>query len=234
MTKKKNNKSAIRKDSDKQVSKLNRAIYSATDPTFGYPTGFGVPITGIRAGLALLDPDTMQYEVTDSVADAAWRKRLGLSYDDKFLIENKDGSYRLPRNVEREIPTDTTFIKKRIKANEKLANQNNIMGDEYKLVKSMIDLDNETLDALRHTYKTGEPVTINEYSNNSRSLSKDGDIPEESFNYKSPLNVMQNFTVRYNPKKRTMEYSDTYDFNQFEGLVPGESFDIKGEIKLKK
>ena len=234
MAKKNNNKSAIRKDSDKKVSRLNRAIYSATDPTYGYPTGLGIPAVGGRAGIALFNPDDMWYEVTDSVADAAWRKRLGLSYDDKFLIENKDGSYRLPRNVEREIPTDTTFIKKRIKDNEKLVNQSNILGDEYKLVKSMIDLDNKTLDALRHTYKTGEPVTINEYSNNSRSLSKDGDIPEEAFNYKSPLNVMQNFTVRYNPKKRTMEYSDIYDFNEFEGLVPGEAFDIKGEIPLRR
>ena len=30
-----------------------------------------------------------------------------------------------------------------------------------------------------------------------------------------------------------MEYSDLYDFNQFEDFVPGNPFEIKGSIKLK-
>lgn len=234
MAKKNNNRSAIRKESDNNVPRLNRAIYSSVDATYGYPTGLAVPAVGVGAGIAMFNPNNMWYEVTDSVADAAWRKRLGLSYDDKFLIENKDGSYRLPKNIEREIPTDTTFIKRRIADNEKLANQDNILGDDYKLVQGMIKLDKETLNALRHTYKTGEPVVLNEFSNNSRTLAKEGAIPKESHSYKSPLNVLRNYTVRYNPRNKTMEYMDTYDFNDFEGLVPGEPFDIKGEIPLKK
>ena len=200
MAKKNNNKSAIRKDSDKKVSRLNRAIYSATDPTYGYPTGLGIPAVGGRAGVALFNPDDMWYEVTDSVADAAWRKRLGLSYDDKFLIENKNGSFRLPKDVEMEIPTDTTALKRRIQANKKLADSPEIMGDDWKLVQGMIDADEKTLNALRRTYETGEPVVINEYSHNSRKLAKDGKIIEGADNYKSPLNVLQNYTVQYNPK----------------------------------
>lgn len=234
MAKKNNNKSAIRKDSDKKVSRLNRAIYSATDPTYGYPTGLGIPAVGGRAGVALFNPDDMWYEVTDSVADAAWRKRLGLSYDDKFLIENKNGSFRLPKDVEMEIPTDTTALKRRIQANKKLADSPEIMGDDWKLVQGMIDADEKTLNALRRTYETGEPVVINEYSHNSRKLAKDGKIIEGADNYKSPLNVLQNYTVQYNPKNRTMMYRDTYDFNGFESFVPGEPFDIEGEIPLNR
>ena len=234
MAKKNNNKSAIRKDSDKKVSRLNRAIYSATDPTYGYPTGLGIPAVGGRAGVALFNPDDMWYEVTDSVADAAWRKRLGLSYDDKFLIENKNGSFRLPKDVEIEIPTDTTALKRRIQANKKLADSPEIMGDDWKLVQGMIDADEKTLKALRRTYETGEPVVINEYSHNSRKLAKDGKIIEGADNYKSPLNVLQNYTVQYNPKNRTMMYRDTYDFNGFESFVPGEPFDIEGEIPLNR
>ena len=234
MAKKNNNKSAIRKDSDKKVSRLNRAIYSATDPTYGYPTGLGIPAVGGRAGVALFDPDDMWYEVTDSVADAAWRKRLGLSYDDKFLIENENGSFRLPKDVEMEIPTDTTALKRRIQANKKLADSPEIMGDDWKLVNGMIKEDEKTLDALRRTYKTGEPVVINEYSHNSRKLAKDGKIVEGADNYKSPLNVLQNYTVWYDPKTNTMRYRDTYDFNGFESFVPGEPFDIEGEIPLRK
>lgn len=234
MAKKINNKSAIRKDSDKKVSRLNRAIYSATDPTYGYPTGLGIPAVGGRAGVALFNPDDMWYEVTDSVADAAWRKRLGLSYDDKFLIENNNGSFRLPKNVEMEIPTDTTALKRRIQANKKLADSPEIMGDDWKLVQGMIDADEKTLNALRRTYETGEPVVINEYSHNSRKLAKDGKIIEGADNYKSPLNVLQNYTVQYNPKNRTMMYRDTYDFNGFESFVPGEPFDIEGEIPLNR
>jgi hypothetical protein len=42
MTKKKSNKSAIRTDKDREVARRNRAIYSATDPTLGYPKGLGL------------------------------------------------------------------------------------------------------------------------------------------------------------------------------------------------
>lgn len=92
------------------------------------------------------------------------------------------------------------------------------------------DIDKETLDSLRHTYKTGEWVTINEHGNNSRQLINNGEwkLPN------SPLNVLHDFGVRYNKDTRTMEYKDTYNFNEYEWGVPGKAFTIKGTIKLKK
>ena len=114
--------SAIRAEADKKVPAYNRAVYSLVDPTMAYPTkkeAFGYAIgAGIKA---MRNPNDMVYWVTDSVSDAAWRKRHGLSYDNKFLIPNKDGSVRLPKDREMEIPTDTTMLKNRIAANKKLA-----------------------------------------------------------------------------------------------------------------
>lgn len=231
----KKSNSAIRTEKDKKVSARNRAIYSAVDATADYPTWWQAIGLGIGSNFkTMINPDSMNYTVTDSVADAAWRKRLGLSYNDKFLIPNKDGSVRLPRNVEMEIPTDTTMLKKRIAANEKFANQSNIVGEDWQIVQAMMKKDKEALEALRKTYKTGEPVVVNEYAHNSRKLSKNGELINDAINYKSPLNVMRNYTIQYDPKTRKMNYRDTYDFNEFEWGVPGESFEIKGSIPLKK
>ena len=232
---KKKYNSAIRTEDDKNVSIRNRAIYSAVDSTSDYPKWWQAIGLGIGSNIkAITNPDNMNYNVIDSVADAAWRKRLGLSYDNKFLIPNKDGSVRLPKNVEMEIPTDTTMLKRRIASNEQFANQNNIMGEDWKIVQAMIDKDKEALDALRTTYKTGKPVVINEYAHNSRNLSKNGELIKDAINYKSPLNVMKNYTIQYDPKNKSMNYWDTYDFNEFEWGVPGKPFEIKGNIPLKK
>ena len=104
MTKKKSNKSAIRTDKDKEVARRNRAIYSATDPTLGYPKGLGL---------------------------------LSVPF-------------------------------------------------------------------------------------------------EGAHDYKTPLNVLQNYTIQYDPKSNSMKYRDTYDFNGFESFVPGEPFEISGSIPLNK
>ena len=231
----KKSNSAIRTEEDKKVSARNRAIYSAVDATADYPTWWQAIGLGIGSNLkTMINPDSMNYAVTDSVADAAWRKRLGLSYDDKFLIPNKDGSVRLPKNVELEIPADTTMLKKRIAANEKFANQTNIVGEDWQIVQAMMKKDKEALDSLRHTYKTGEPVVVNEYAHNNRKLSKNGELMDNAINYKSPLNVMRNYTIQYDAKNKRINYWDTYDFNEFDWGVPGKSFEIKGSIPLKK
>lgn len=231
----KKSNSAIRTEDDKKVSARNRAIYSAVDATSDYPTWWQAIGLGIGSNFkTMVNPDSMNYTVTDSVADAAWRKRLGLSYSDKFLIPNKDGSVRLPRNVEMEIPTDTTMLKKRIAANEKFANQYNIVGEDWQIVQAMMKKDKEALEALRKTYKTGEPVVVNEYAHNTRKLSKNGELIDDAINYKSPLNVMRNYTIQYDPKTRKMNYWDTYDFNEFEWGVPGKPFKIRGSVPLKR
>lgn len=223
--------STIREDSDKKVSRKNRAIYSTFNPIWDTPPWYSAISKGVEATYKqITNPDEMNYTVTDSVADAGWRKRLGLSYNSKFLPNNKDGSVRLPKYVEDEIPTDTVMLKKRIKANQQLADSPQIMGKDWQLIQGMINLDQNTLESLRHTYKTGEPVVINEYSNNSRKLMKNGKLDK---NYQSPLNILRNFTIQYNPKNNTMEYKDIYDFDGYEWAVPGKPFDIKGSIKLK-
>lgn len=223
--------SAIREDSDKKVSRKNRAIYSTFNPIWDTPPWYSAISKGVEATYKqITNPDEMNYTVTDSVADAGWRKRLGLSYNSKFLPNNKDGSVRLPKYVEDEIPTDTVMLKKRIKANQQLADSPQIMGKDWQLIQGMINLDQNTLESLRHTYKTGEPVVINEYSNNSRKLMKNGKLDK---NYQSPLNILRNFTIQYNPKNNTMEYKDIYDFDGYEWAVPGKPFNIKGSIKLK-
>ena len=136
----------------------------------------------------------------DSVADAAWRKRLGLEYDSEFLPENGDGSVRLPKYLEAEIPIDSTMIQQRIADNERLLGYYNIISPEDNTTKNILsralELDKQTLDALRHTYETGEPVVINEYTHNSRQLTKDGDLELGL----TPLNVLGNFTIRWNPE----------------------------------
>ena len=213
---------------------LAQRIYNSVDPTGNYPSGYG---EAILLGLgAIVEGGSKKYEVTDSVADAAWRKRLGLKYDAKFLPNNKDGSVRLPKNLEKEIPVDTTFIKNRMQKNRELRNYyvedlgRSEDNELIQVIDAANDIDKETLDSLRHTYKTGEWVTINEHANNSRQLINNGEwkLPN------SPLNVLHDFGIRYNKDTRTMEYKDIYNLNKYDWGVPGEAFTIKGTVKLKK
>lgn len=229
--------SAIRTDDDKNVSAYNRAVYSSVDPTMGYPTKTEAARYAVGSLIkSVTNPDKMLYTVNDSVSDAAWRKRLGLSYDNKFLLPNKDGSVRLPKNLEREIPTDTVMLKNRIAANEKLAAKypkhlsNGSTNEKREIVDWALLVDNMALDALRHTYKTGEPVVINEGAYNSRRLIENGEL---SYPGIMPHNVLQDYTLKYNKDNNTMEYSDIYDFNEYEWGVPGKPFNIKGSIPLK-
>ena len=211
---------------------ISRRIYNYVNPTQAYPRNLK-QAADLFFG-SLLYGGNQTYEVEDSVADAAWRKRLGLEYDPKFLPENEDGSVRLPKQLENEIPVDTNFIKNRIANNEKLLKYyttkrpNAVTNKE--VVQVALDLDKQTLDSLRHTYKTGEPVVINENAHNSRNLIDDGQFYPEF----TPLNVLQNFTIQWDPKTKQMKYRDTYDFNKYDWGVPGKSFEIKGSIDRSK
>lgn len=175
-----------------------------------------------------------QRTFVEPTADAAWAKRLGLPYDSTLLITNTDGSVRLSPKIESEIPVDTTFLKDRIHRNQEALDyyNNNGIGahEQRRAIRLGMKYDTAALEALRHTYKTGEPVVINENSHVSRNWIKDG-VTEIGI---TPLSLMQNFTVRYNKDKKEMEYNDTYDFNQFEDFVPGTPFNIRGSIKLGK
>lgn len=224
----------VRTPEDEKVSKLTRSYYKEVNPLAGYPGFWDAVAHGLNVfGRRYTDIDSTAYDVTDMVADATWRKRLGLSYDEKYLPSNEDGSVRLPKDRELEIPVDTNLLKRRINANLKLSEKYKNQGDstKRKIVNWAIEEDKRGLDSLRHTYKTGEPVVINEQVYNTRSLFNNGEI---SMPGSSPLNPLQNYTIQYNKDKDVMEYRDVYDFNGFDWVVPGESYKIKGEIPLKK
>lgn len=226
-----NSKNPVNDVYEKIDKEVKRKIYNYVDPTQAYPRNLP---QAIRLGVnSLLHGDTKQYEVEDSVSDAAWRKRLGLRYDSKFLPENGDGSVRLPKHIEAEIPIDTNMVKQRIADNENLLEYYNTKRPEVitnkNIIGKVLKLDKQTLDSLRHTYKTGEPVVINENAHNNRQLIKDGYLELGL----TPLNVLGNFTIRWNPETQQMEYFDRYDFNQFEWGVPGKPFEIKGTITPK-
>jgi hypothetical protein len=114
--------------------------------------------------------------------------------------------------------TDTTFVKDRIKANEKFPGN--------KAREAMIVLDNDYLGKLRQMYK-GDTVTVGEFGAwKDRNIMKDNKIDHDVV---SPLNVLKNFTMYLN-KDKSITYKDIYDFNEFERFVPGEPFNIQGII----
>lgn len=223
----------IRDDSDKNVPKWNRAVYSQFDSVWGYPNMFGAGVNGAVAAVrSVLNNDKMQYKVRDKAGDNYWRYRLGLSVDPNHFGEVlDDDSVTLPSYVENEIPTDTTMLKNRITANEEFIKNNKFTQEEWDIVNGLLKTDKETLDALRHTYKTGEPVVINEFSYNSRPLLKDGNYTEDN---PTPLNMLQNFTIQYIPSENSMHYRDVYDFNFVDWAVPGKAYRINGSIDLNK
>lgn len=235
------NRSAIRTDEDRKVPKYNRAVYSSVNPIWGIPNSIiqaGRLSTQARIKSWRDDQDNMEYsvgtQIGDSVADAAWRKRLGLSYDSKFLPKFNGDTVRLPKQLEMEIPTDTNMLKKRIANTERLMKRSS----KYKnstAVNVALKSDQRALKALRDTYKTGKAVGLDEYSNNSRQLVENGEINEE---YISPLNVFRNYNIRYDKDTDKMYYSKSYDFDTVEHnwdkFVPGTKFYIRGFVDLNK
>lgn len=222
-----------RTDYDKEVPRWNKTIYSQFDSAWGYPSLLGLGVNGIAATARhLYGNDKMQYKIRDKAGDNYWRYRLGLSVDPKHFGEIlDDGSVTLPEYVENEIPTDTTILKNRIAANEEFIKNNKFTQKEWDIANGLIKTDKETLNSLRHTYKTGEPVVINEFSYNSRPLLKEGSYIEDN---PTPLNMLQNYTIQYNPSDNTMYYRDIYDFNWLDWAVPGKAYRINGAINLNK
>ena len=145
-------------------------LYNAVDPGASYPQNlkdvihYGLIAKEARKG----KPMKKVRETNDPVADAAWAKRLGVSYNSVFLPSNGDGTVRLPKSLEEEIPVDTNFFKKRIAENKKLSDYYTkaygyIPFNKREAIELGLKYDEQTLDALRKTFKTGEPVTINEH-----------------------------------------------------------------------
>ena len=214
-------------------------LYMLVDPTAAYPRDIARAYNYLNIAKTA-KKSTKHFtekirETNDNTADAAWAKRLGLYYDKTYLPSNKDGSVRLPNSIESQIPVDTTFLKNRIAENEKLTNYYNtvygeIPSNKRDAIELGLQIDKETLEALRKTFKTGKPVTINEHGYIDREWIKDG-----STNFTpSPLNVLQNYTIQYDKTNNKMNYWDIYDFNKFEDFVPGEAFEIRGSVPVRK
>lgn len=219
---------------DGRPSKRARAMYNAIDPTQAYPEGYldaAKMEAYVRWKALRNDQDRREWEVGptlgDSVSDAAWRKRLGYNYNENLIIPNADGSFRLPKGLEMEIPTDTVMLKKRIQDNEDLMKKYKYYRyDPY--MKEAVRVDKDALSKLRKTYKTGRPVVINEQAFNNRNWLKDGKVDAGI----SPLNVLQNYTIQYDSINNRMNYSDIYDFNEYDWAIPGKPFNIKGYVDL--
>lgn len=217
--------------------KYRQNIYNLIDPTAAYPSDNGEAL-GMLMLASKAKSDSIQPVYRDKdilpTAEAAWAKRLGLNYDTSVLQDNGDGTVRLNRKYENEIPVDTNFIKQRIADNTKLKNYykrlDGLSTNRAKIINDGIEIDKKTLTALRKTYSTGKPVVINEHAHNSRSWVNNGKAKYT----KSPLSPLQNFTIQYDKKNNKMNYFDVYDFNKFENYVPGKPFTIKGSVPLKR
>ena len=209
--------------------KYRQNLYNIIDPTSEIPSGIDIAKYGIAA-LSAKYGGEYPYRRTksDSVADAAWAKRLGLEYNQNALIDNGDGTFRLPAELEAEIPTDTLALKERIANNENRLKR--VKGGEHQLTREAVDIDKQALEALRKTYSTGEPVMLDEHSHVSRNWQ--GLTPESDI--VTPLNTLHRYTVQYDKDNNRMKYWDWYDFNEFENFVPGNPFKIQGSIDLNK
>lgn len=228
------------------------ALKNAIDPTNAYPKDFieGLSFRDRVKKKELNNPEQRSYGEADNlglaVADAAWSKYLGLNYDQKLLPVGvyddrstyKDNTVRLPKELELEIPTDTTMLKNRITSNEEYIKNNPY--SQYKSVRIALDADKQALNALRYTYQTGNPAGINEMSFNSRQWGLT-DSPGMS-----PLNVLQNYNIRYDKDTNRMYYSDEYGFDNenywplrifgynLDKYLEGQPFRIRGYIDLNK
>lgn len=226
-------------------SKYKRALYSTNNPTGAYPENkFNAIPYWIDSKLKSFsdNPDKMDYEIgeelSDSVSDAAWRKYLGLPYNSKFLLDGVPddrtsygkNTVRLPKKLEEEIPTDTVLLKNRISANEKYIDGKKSW-EVPQHVYTALEADREALEALRKTYAEGIPVGISEFAYNSRNWGVDPSGPHGGT---PPLNILQNYNIRYDKSTNRMYYSDTYDFNQFDWWLGGTPFRIRGYIDLTK
>lgn len=236
------------------------ALANSVDPTWGYPKetsqGYSVyrEVKDKQNSKSISTPNySVAPSLGDSVSNAAWRKYLGLSYNPKFLPKGVpddrtnygSNTVRLPKELENEIPVDTTFIKNRIARNEAYLNNGLPKPDENILIaRQFIGHDQKTLEALRHTYKTGQPVGIYEGTYNSRQLIKDGLVDDEGMNH-TPLNAFQYYNIRYDKDTNRMYYSDEYGFDNsnpwpinwiggYDKFLEGQPFRFRGYIDLDK
>lgn len=215
-------------------SEFKRALYNNVDPTGEIPNWYEAPGLYLKVKRnQYKDPDKYNRRplenFADSVADAAWRKYLGYTYDERLLPTFNGDTVSLPKQLEQEIPVDTNMLKQRIANNEALYRRYENRNNDY--LKMALRSDRRALESLRKTYATGLPTGFDEFSFNSRNwLDKYGVVnPPEGT---PPLNVMLNYNQRYDKDTNRMYYSDTWDLDGYDNFLGGTPFKIRGYVDL--
>lgn len=227
------------RDAADKKSEFKRALYNNIEPSGEKPSNIpnaALLYIGVKRQQKK-DPDRFNRRrldnLADSVADAAWRKYLGYTYDHALLPHVNGDTVRLPKSIEAEIPTDTAMLERRLSDNLNLRRYWKNKNNPY--LAMAINDDERALQSLRKTYQTGLPTGFGEFSYNSRNwMSRNGEVePDDGV---PPLNVLHNYNQRYDKSTNRMYYSDTWDldgpFGIYDKFVGGQPFPIRGYVQL--
>lgn len=239
---------------------LNKALYSSIDPSGQRPDMSLSGVASLISNSVKLatkyirgDFDKIDYleegkdvPLANKVAMAAWAKYNRLPYDKNLIIENPDGTYRLPREIEKSIRSDRDEIKKTYDTNLKLYNKkkeeyrNKINsslgnGDDYNkelsdiekdmsMYRAAVNMDAMNLNSM-DSILSGKPSVFNEFNFRGRDLRNI--LRGKAGN----LNVLGDYTMRKDEDGRIV-YNDTYDLNfPFDQILGGDIYKIKGFVR---
>ena len=249
---------------DGKPTELNRSLFSGVDPRGEVPNwslpGIARAIDYAWDTLAAyiegnykdgLSEEYKDLPIADRVAINAWAKYNHLPYDKKLIIDNGDGTFRLPKEITGKIRTDKKQIERIYNTNKSLlekaekkysnqieqAKKNNelekipyiseqILSDpEIELFKGALEMDKQNLAAMDSLDKNGKAV-FNEFNYSGRNLRNEEDLPL--------LNVMGNHTIERD-QNGNYRYKDIYDFwPWFDWMTRGNIFKIEGKIPHRK
>lgn len=249
---------------DGKPTELNRSLFSGVDPRGEVPNwslpGIVRAIDYAWDTLAAyiegnykdgLSEEYKDLPIADRVAINAWAKYNHLPYDKKLIIDNGDGTFRLPKEITGKIRTDKKQIERIYNTNKSLlekaekkysnqieqAKKNNelekipyiseqILSDpEIELFKGALEMDKQNLAAMDSLNKNGKAV-FNEFNYSGRNLRNEEDLPL--------LNVMGNHTIERD-QNGNYRYKDIYDFwPWFDWMTRGNIFKIEGKIPHRK
>ena len=249
---------------DGKPTELNRSLFSGVDPRGEVPNwslpGIARAIDYAWDTLAAyiegnykdgLSEEYKDLPIADRVAINAWAKYNHLPYDKKLIIDNGDGTFRLPKEITGKIRTDKKQIERIYNTNKSLlekaekkysnqieqAKKNNelekipyiseqILSDpEIELFKGALEMDKQNLAAMDSLNKNGKAV-FNEFNYSGRNLRNEEDLPL--------LNVMGNHTIERD-QNGNYRYKDIYDFwPWFDWMTRGNIFKIEGKIPHRK
>lgn len=249
---------------DGEPTGLNRSLFSGVDPRGEVPNwslpGIVRAIDYAWDTLAAyiegnykdgLSEEYKDLPIADRVAINAWAKYNHLPYDKKLIIDNGDGTFRLPKEITGKIRTDKKQIERIYNTNKSLlekvekkysnqieqAKKNNelekipyiseqILSDpEIELFKGALEMDKQNLAAMDSLDKKGKAV-FNEFNYSGRNLRNEEDLPL--------LNVIGNHTIERD-KNGNYRYKDIYDFwPWFDWMTRGNIFKIEGKVPHRK